>query len=606
MKIVTHLRQWGMLCLACALSGCGTQLKTAGTTDERVLFVEDADPALAALPFVEDELLIQHYPGAEGEVLADLYSEVGATVVEELPEIEMTVLEVPQDRFQPIAESLAETGLIESVQKSYLYEPGEIPDDPMFSQQTHLAQIRAAEAWDVTVGAEDLIIAIVDTGVDRDHPDLEDRIVGGWNMFDRDSDYSDVHGHGTLVAGVAAAVSDNGTGVAGVTWDCPLLAIRTTDEYGRSSSRKLAAAILWAVAHDARVINVSFAPLWSDRVVRAAAQEAFNRGRLVVISAGNGGGTTTARGYKAALFVGAVSSSDRIASFSDRGPFVDLVAPGIGVRSTMLGGGYGAANGTSFAAPIVSGVAALAWSINQDLRPVTIESAVLDTCVDLGTTGKDNVYGHGAIDAAAAVGQAAETSFVPDTTSPSLQISRPANGTIISDRFTAWVTATDQWGVADVVLSIDGMPHATDTRAPYRFVINTASFSAGSHELSFVATDLAGNASQAKTVTVTFRRSLRSTGGSPSRITFNSPSDGAVVSGNVSIRASVSDSDGLATAEWLVDGTTVFVSPISGESTGVSYVWRTASTSSGRHTVTLIITDARGGQTSAQLDLIVQ
>ena len=603
---MTHRRQWGILCLACALNGCGTQFETAPTADEQVLFVEDTDPVLAALPFVEDELLIQHYPGAEAEVLADLYSEVGATVAEELPEIEMTVLKVLQDRFEPVAESLAGSGLIESVQKSYLYEPGEVPDDTMFSQQTHLAQIRAAEAWDVTVGAADVIIAIVDTGVDRDHPDLTDRIVGGWNMFDRDSDYSDVHGHGTSVAGVVAAVSDNGTGVAGVTWDCPLLAIRATDEYGRSSSRQLAAGILWAVAHDARVINVSFAPLWSDRVVRAAAQEAFNRGRLVVISAGNGGGTTTARGYRAALFVGAVSNTDRIASFSDRGPFVDLVAPGIGVRSTMLGNGYSTVNGTSFAAPIVSGVAALAWSINQDLRPVTIESAILDTCVDLGATGKDSVYGHGAIDAAATVGEAAETSYVPDTTSPGLQISRPMNGAIISDRYTAWVTATDQWGVADVVLSIDGMPHATDTRAPYRFVINTAAFAAGPHELSFVATDLAGNTSPTRTVTVTFRRSLGNTGGSPSRITFNSPTEGALVSGNVLIRASVSDSDGLATVEWLVDGTTVFVSPISGQSTGVSYVWRTAQTAPGPHTITLIITDARGAQTSAQLDLVVQ
>ena len=606
MKAVTRLRQWCILCLACALTGCEIGLETAGTAQDQVLFTEDADPALAALPFVEDELLIQSYPGAEATALSDLYSDVGATVVEELPEIEATVLKVAQDQFHLIAESLVESGLIETVQKSYLYEPSEVPNDPMFSQQTHLAQIRAVEAWDVTVGAEDVIIAIVDTGVDLDHPDLEDKIIDGWNMFEGNSDYSDIHGHGTLVAGVVAAVSDNGTGVAGVTWDCPLLVIRTTDGYGRSSSRQLAAGILWAVAHDASVINVSFAPLWSDRVVRAAAQEAFNRGRLVVISAGNMGGTTTARGYSETLFVGAIGSSDQIASFSDRGPFVDLVAPGIGVRSTKLGNGYGTADGTSFAAPIVSGVAALAWSINHDLRPVTIESVILDTCIDLGTAGKDSVYGRGAIDAAAAVGQAAETSFVPDTTPPSLRISRPASGATISDRYTAWVTATDRWGVADVVLSIDSMPHATDTRAPYRFLIDTTTFPAGSHELSFVATDLAGNTSQAKSVTVTFRRSLRNTVGSPSWITFNSPADGALVSGNVSIQASVSDSDGLATVEWLVDGTTVFVSTVFGESTGVSYLWRTAGMASGRHTVTLIITDLRGYQTSGQIDLIVR
>ena len=605
MDMMNRLLRSGMLwVVACLAAGCGTVLDTDTADTTEILFTEDADPTVAALPFVEDELLVQPYPGADGQALAALYADVGATVVEELADIGMTVLQVSPDSFYMVAQRLAESGLIETVQKNYVYEASEVPDDPMFDRQVHLAQIGAEDAWDMTVGSEEVIIAIVDTGVDRDHPDLADKIIGGWNAHEGDSDYGDVQGHGTLVAGVAAALSDNGTGVAGVTWNCPLLAIRVTNELGQSSARHIAAGILWALANDADVVNVSFAPLWSNRVVRAVTQEAYNRGSLVVISAGNSGTTTLSRGYNEAVFVGAITASDGIASFSDRGPFVDLVAPGTGIRSTEFDGGYGLANGTSFAAPVVSGVAALAWSVNRDLRPVSIQTAILATTVDLGTRGKDSLYGFGAIDAAAAVEAAALTVFEADGTPPSVQVIRPTSGTSIYGRYTVLVAASDQWGVADVVLLIDGVPYATDTRSPYRFVIDTSRFPSGPHEVSFVATDLTGNASEAETVTVTFRTSSGSATGSSATIMFSTPSSGAVVSGDVTIRATVTDSDGLVTVEWLVDGTSVLVSTASGTSCGVSYILRTGGEESGAHTITLIATDAMGSRTTNELDLI--
>jgi subtilisin family serine protease len=604
--MMNKLKRLGVLsAVACLAAGCGTALDTAPPNATEILFTEDADPTVAALPFAEDELLVQPYPGADGQALAALYADVGATVAEELADIGMTVLQVSPDGFYMVAQRLAESGLIETVQKNYVYEANEVPNDPMFDRQVHLAQIHAEDAWDMTVGSEEVIIAIVDTGVYQGHTDLAYKVIGGWNAYNGNSDYSDVQGHGTLVAGVAAAHTDNGTGVAGVAWDCPLLAIRVSNDLGQSSARHIAAGILWALANGADVINVSFAPLWSNRVVRAAAQEAYNRGALVVISAGNSGTTTLSRGYSEALFVGAITASGGIASFSDRGPFVDLVAPGTGIRSTEYDGGYGLANGTSFSAPSVSGVAALAWSVNPDLRPVSIRTAILATAVDLGAEGKDSLHGFGAIDAVAAVEAAALTVFEADDTSPTVQVIRPSGGADIYGRYAALATASDQWGVADVVLSVDGVPYATDTRSPYRFVIDTSRFPPGPHELSFVATDLAGNASEAETLTVTFRTSSGSTSESSATITFSTPSDGATVSGNVSIRATVTDSDGLVTVEWLVDGTSVLVSTASGTSCGVSYTWRTGSEESGAHTITLMATDTMGNRTTNDLDLIV-
>jgi len=376
------------------------------------------------------------------------------------------------------------------------------------------------------------------------------------------------------------------------------------DDEGKTSASDIAAGILWASGRGAKVINVSFAPLWSNRVIRSAVQQAYHQGSLVVISAGNGGGVTESSGYSEALFVGALSSSSAIARFSDQGPFVDLAAPGVGIQVTLMGGEYGSASGTSFSAPIVSGVAALVWSVNPDLRPISVQEAILNSTVDAGPTGKDSIYGHGTLDAVAAVRLALSTTVTRDTRAPTLTISRPIDGAVLSRRTTATVSAVDRWGVADVVMSVDGILSATDTRAPYRFVLDPEKYSNGTHEVSFVATDAAGNASIAAAVTVTFRPSTSQTDDGAATVTFSSPRSGATVRGNVMIEATVSDPDGLATVEWFVDGMAVFASPVSGSSTGVSYLWRSGGSTSGSHTITLVLTDRRGNRTVGDLELV--
>ncbi len=604
---------------ACYVAGCGDSalnrslggsleggisVSSEDGSSVAVMFEEDAEPAIAALSFVADEILVQSYPGADAASVAELYEEVGVVVVKRLDDIDVDVLRVDASAFDATAASLAESGLLEIVQKNYLYEPSAVPDDIHFPRQRHLTQSRVDRAWDTTIGSEDVIIAIVDTGVDPEHPDLSEKIVDGWNVVENSADFSDVNGHGTMVAGVAAAMSDNRRGVAGVAWESPIVAVRVTDSDGGTSAGNLAAGILWAAERGARVINVSFAPLWSNRVVRAAAQQAYHRGSLVVISAGNAGGTTSAAGFTEGFFVGAVSSSDQIARFSDRGPFVDLSAPGVGVLTTELGGDYVGASGTSFAAPLVSGVAALAWSMRLELRPISIQEAILDTSREAGDAGKDDVYGWGTVDAAAAV-LAAEGSIIEtDTTAPKVAVSRPRDGSTYSGRFTASVKATDRWGVADVVMSIDGVPRATDTRSPYRFVIDPALYASGRHELSFVATDDSGNASGPGEVTVTFGSSGSRRGADASEIGFRSPQSGSTVSGNVSIEATVSDSDGLAAVEWFVDGVAVLATAVSGTQTSVSYYWRSAGAPSGEHTISLVVTDADGNQTTKSLGVV--
>lgn len=574
---------------------------TTGSSNVEFSFEADQDPVLAAQPFIEDELVVQPFPGADPQALTALYADVGAEVVAALAEIDAVVLRVDPADLLTAAVELDASGLIENIQKNYLYSPEATPNDTLFARQDHLPRINAPAAWDVTTGSSSIIIGIVDTGVDRTHPDLRGKILDGVNIYANTGDYADAMGHGTQVAGTAAASSNNNTGVAGVSWGSPILAVRVGNAEGLSTGRHIAAGILWAMSHGAKVINASFAPLWSDRIVRSAAQQAFNRGCVVVISAGNAGGINSVEGYDEALFVGAVATDNAIASFSDRGPFVDVVAPGTGVRTTARGGDYSLANGTSFAAPIVSGVAALALSVEPNLRPASVQQAILSTAVDLGSAGRDTTYGFGLIDAAAVVEEAARLAGIADSTPPAVRITKPAASTVLFGRYTATVEATDASGVADVVLSIDGVPYATDTRSPYSFVIDTSTMTGGAHTLSFIATDAAANRSTSRSVNVTFATTTASS--SATTITFRSPTAGSTVTVDTTIRASVADTDGLALIEWLIDGQSVFTSTLTGTSSGVSYLWRAASATRGSHTITLVVTDVTGAQARGTLNL---
>jgi hypothetical protein len=176
------------------------------------------------------------------------------------------------------------------------------------------------------------------------------------------------------------------------------------------------------------------------------------------------------------------------------------------------------------------------------------------------------------------------------------------DGATISGRYRISLDASDASGVADVVMSIDEVVVGTDRRAPYWFVLDAKAYAAGSHELSFVATDTVGNQSTAASVTVTFAASAATSAGA-GRVLFRSPANGASVAGDVTIQASVSDPDGLALLEWFVDGEPVFSQRIAGTSSGVSFLWRARDTMSGKHTITTRITDSFGNQTSGSLTL---
>ena len=591
-----------------------------GTNPTGFTFPDDTDPRVAALSFVGDELLVRTLPGAEAEDLEGAYEEAGAAVARDLPTIQTTVLRVVPAELVEVAEGLSTNPLIEAVQKNYLYVPERTPDDTRFGSQSYLRTVGLTDAWEITTGSEDVVIAVLDTGVTVDHPDLAGKLLNGWNSHDDDGETGDVLGHGTSVAGVAAAASDNGRGIAGVSWASPILPVRVTNQSGQASSRSIAAGLVWAANHGATVINVSFAPLGSDRTVARAARYVRNAGGLVFISAGNDGQTSEAVGTVNALFVGAVTGSNERASFSTTGPFVDLAAPGVRIEATCRDGGYAKVTGTSFASPIAAGVAALIRSVRPELRPVTVEDILAETAVDLGAAGRDDEFGAGLIDAADAVAMALGITERADEYPPWVRITAPTDRQVVSGTIHVKANAFDAGDlenstryVADVVLSVDGVSYATDTAAPFKFAVNTARLSPGIHTLTCEAHDTVGNTSRPESIEIIVGDNAPDGGGDGGTsgldaidpvAVINYPGEDTRVSSQVATGATLTDNAGLKRVEWLVDGANREASSLSGTRAVVSFVWDAERASRGAHTITVRVTDAADNRGTASVNLI--
>ena len=280
------------------------------------------------------------------------------------------------------------------------------PNDPYFADyQWNIRQIRAPEAWDLTTGDRRVIIAIVDTGIALDHPDLVGKLVPGINLVTPDQPPNDDNGHGTHVAGIAAAATNNGEGVAGVNWEARLMPVKVLDADGGADVNRVAQGMMWAVDHGARVLNLSFTGAESSAALGEAVQYARDRGALVVAAVGNDGRVEAS--YPAALdgvlAVGATDHNDQRLSTSNSGPYVAVAAPGEQIPSTFwapgVGNTYAQASTTSQAPPHAAGVAGLIWSVNPELRDDAVRALIVNHADDVGPPGRDDETGAGRVNA---------------------------------------------------------------------------------------------------------------------------------------------------------------------------------------------------------------
>ncbi|HVM20949.1 MAG TPA: S8 family serine peptidase [Egibacteraceae bacterium] len=302
--------------------------------------------------------------------------------------------------------------------------------DPLIDRQYHLRRVRAPDAWSVTRGADQLI-AVLDTGVDHRHPDLQGRVLRGIDLVDRGTRPVDRNGHGTFVAGVAVANLRNGEGGAGVAPQAMVLPVRVLDDEGMGTSDVVAEGIRWATRRGAHVINLSLADVPGQQRpptalittdVELAIRQAALNGIVVVVAAGNDGQDRTPYADDLpALVVGASNRRDQVWQHSNRDDRT-LFAPGVNIISTYVGEPYAAADGTSFAAPIVSAAAAMLRQRGFDAQ---------QTRRRLQQTARPIGAGRGRVDVAAALGIAPPVTETPsprpsprETASPQAQ-SRP-------------------------------------------------------------------------------------------------------------------------------------------------------------------------------------
>jgi len=284
--------------------------------------------------------------------------------------------------------------------------PAAYPDDPMFAQQYSHKVANSQAGWAIQKGAENVVLAIVDTGVDVTHPDLAAKMLKGWNVVDDTDAMADPQGHGTHCAGIAAALTNNKTGVAGVAPNVKILPVRVLDDNGSGTYADVANGILWAADHGAHVISMSLGGPSSSKVIEDAVKHAISKDALLVAAMGNDGNGRPS--YPAAIAgvmaVGSSDKNDNRSSFSQYGKWHSVIAPGSGILSTfpthssgMPGTNYGSISGTSMATPFVAGLAALVRSQYPQLKQLEVKKHIEATADDKGDPGFDDKFGHGRI-----------------------------------------------------------------------------------------------------------------------------------------------------------------------------------------------------------------
>jgi len=305
-----------------------------------------------------------------------------------------------------------------------------VPNDPFYSFQWGLPRVQAPSAWDITTGLPTVTIAIIDSGIDFGHEDLSGQVwvnpgeiasngldddnngfiddINGWDFVAEDNNPLDDNGHGTQVAGVVAAATNNTTGIAGICWNCRIMPIKVMQVSGAANYSDIAQGVLYAARKGARVINLSLGGYSDSIALHAAIQEASNTYGAVVV-AGAGNDNTIAPFYPAAysevLAVAGTTSMDMKAANSNYGKWVDISAPGENIYTTFSGGGYGAVNGTSYAAPLVAGVAGLLRSKHPNWSHSLIELQLRHTTdpIDILNPDYEGFLGSGRVNAYAAV-----------------------------------------------------------------------------------------------------------------------------------------------------------------------------------------------------------
>lgn len=362
--------------------------------------IPDVDEVMKKFPVKEFKRLFQEEKNIRFSHITGRFE-----VVPDLSRVYIFKFDENTDIFQIIQE-LNRLKEVEYAQPNHTYILRAIPDDPYFSRQWYLhstgtyaevdADIDAPEGWDILQDASSIVVAVLDTGVNKTHPDLIGNLIAGYDFSDNDSDPEDYDGHGTHVTGIIGATGSNATGISGVAWKVKIMPLKI---FPNATDEVISSAIKYAVDNGARILNNSWGNDCSSpsrsQLIEDAINYAVKMGAIVVFAAGNSDTSNELCGYPASLpnviGVGALDIRDKKSSFSNYGEWVDIVAPGgtndgnpeHDIFSTYIPFTYAYLPGTSMAAPIVSGVAALIWAKNPNLTAAEVRQILELSATDI-------------------------------------------------------------------------------------------------------------------------------------------------------------------------------------------------------------------------------
>jgi subtilisin family serine protease len=349
--------------------------------------------------YVEQELIVKFKESITEKQKEKILSKIEAKEINSLGIGGFSTISLPKkaDLYETIATLLKEKQ-VEFVEPNIELEQALTPKDPGYSKQWYLKKIQMPKAWDITKGSSKVTVAVIDDGVQTNHPEFKGKIIRPYDIV-YNSSYISPGDHGTHVAGIIAA-SMNTTGITGVAPNVKIMPINVFMG-SNTNANYIADAIIYAVNNGANVINLSLGSPDYSYIIDYATSYAVSEGILVIAAAGNS--DTYIPMYPAALSnvlaVSATDKNDRITSFSNYGSYIDFSAPGQDIYSTMTRSSYGNMSGTSMAAPVVSGVSALVLSKNSFLTPSQVASILRKSIDDLGSKGWDHFYGYGRVNA---------------------------------------------------------------------------------------------------------------------------------------------------------------------------------------------------------------
>ena len=517
---------------------------------------------------------------------------------------------------------------VESVEPNFVVKILLTPNDPYYSSSGSWGQsyrdlwgmpkIDAASAWDQNTGSTSIIVADIDTGVDRNHPDIaanmwvnsgetpnngiDDDGNGyiddyyGWDWVNNDGDPMDDHGHGTHVAGTIAAVGNNATGVVGVNWTSKIMALKFLSASGSGSLSNGIAALRYAADMGAKISSNSWGCACNSAAMDDAVKYEHDRGMVMVAAAGNNNGDTLDHSPSSAdraIAVAATDYLDRKASFSNWGERVDVAAPGVNIlslkaavspmcsASKTVGTRYCRVSGTSMAAPHVSGLAALLWANNSSLTNEEIRQIIRAGSDDLGSVGKDRDFGYGRINANGSMSLTGSRYMRPIITTPSSRTTISGSsynvlGGVAGPRFvsyklevglgrnpSSWTTVKDS---------------TTQVSSGVLATVDTTALADGDYIFRVTATDTNSKKYQFQVHDIKIDN-VRDT--EPPTVSITAPSNGATVSGYTYIVASATDNEGVAKVYFYVDGVLKRID----SSSPYRYFWNSKTVSNGSHTL---------------------